>query len=508
MTVPASLMLEDKEIVVESSFTSTDDMQSLAQQTLLPDPRQDTSLPRASGLTNLSLPDAESLIHWLQTVTAVLHSAGTSSDFFQRAAQAMVDLVGLDSGRVMLLRDGQWQEAAHSRGHQRKADDSQWRASARMLARMAEEKRTVWRTPSQLVSSGASLASIQWVVASPILDRAGNVLGALYGDRLQRAGTESGGITRLEAMLTETLAVSVATGLARLAQEEAALKAHVLLEQFFGPDLAQLLETRPDLLEHRDAEVTVLFCDVRHFSRIAERVGPAATVELVRDTLGEMSECVIQHGGGLVDYVGDELMAMWGAPVEQADHAARSCRAALDMLGRLPRLNERWQVRMGEPLEVGIGVNTGPARVGDVGSKLKFKYGPLGNTNNVASRVQGATKFFKTELLVSAATHALLSADFPTRRICRVRVVNIHEPVDLYQVAPPEAEAWPRLRDEYEAALEAFERRDFATAVKTLGRLLGDYPDDGPSLTLMARVMQSRGLSPEHFDPVWELPGK
>src|SRR5262249_49932542 len=149
------------------------------------------------------------------------------------------------------------------------------------------------------------------------------------------------------------------------------------------------------------------------------------TVEWIRHVMEVLSECVLEHGGVVVNYIGDELMAMWGAPKEQPDHALLACRAALDMLARLPLLNERWHPVLREPMGLGVGVNSGKAGVGDIGSKAKFVYGPLGNTVNLASRVQGATKYLKTPLLITGATRATLGEEFAVRRLCDVKVVNI-----------------------------------------------------------------------------------
>src|SRR5439155_2452425 len=122
------------------------------------------------------------------------------------------------------------------------------------------------------------------------------------------------------------------------------------------------------------------------------------------------------------------------APVDQPDHAALACRAALAMLAELPAINSTWQETLGITVGVGVGVNTGPAMVGNTGSSYKFKYGPLGHAVNLASRVEGATKQLKVPILLTGSTRALLGDDFALRRLCKVRVVGIHEPVDLYEL--------------------------------------------------------------------------
>lgn len=280
------------------------------------------------------------------------------------------------------------------------------------------------------------------------------------------------------------------------------------LGQFFTPELARHIVRHPDLLmKGRDVEVTILFCDVRGFSRISERLGPSETVEWLSDVMDLLSDCVIEQQGVLVDYIGDELMAMWGAPDDSPNHAELACRAAVQMLARLPELSDRWEQRVHHSTAVGIGLNTGVARVGNTGSRRKFKYGPLGNSVNLASRVQGATKYLKTNLLVTGSTQKQFGADVTARRLCKVRVVNIDEPVDLYEVLADDEDSL-RLKQRYEEALGYFEAQDFRRAAAVLGNLLVDCPQDGPSLMLMSRVVNMLLNQPAEFDCVWELPGK
>jgi adenylate cyclase len=178
------------------------------------------------------------------------------------------------------------------------------------------------------------------------------------------------------------------------------------------------------------------------------------------------------------------------------------------MMGRLAGLNARWQAELGTPMGLGIGLNTGVAQVGNTGSSRKLKYGPLGHHVNLASRVQGACKYLKSALLITEATRQRLDGSFAVRRLCRVRVVNIAEPVTLFELAHPNQPDWPRLQGGYEKALAEFERGDCRRAAGSLGQLLGAFPDDGPALVLLARAANATIQEAEAFDPVWELPGK
>jgi adenylate cyclase len=453
--------------------------------------------------------DLNDVLSWLQTTMGVLNSAASSSDFFQKAAQAVVDIVGCDTGRVLLFKDGRW-ETAMVRNAPRVTVNLNWNSSDQVLARLLEEKKTFWLSPDTRDEGlSDSLAGLEVVVAAPILDRDGNVLGAIYGDcRADRYGPTKGRITELEARLVELLASGVATGLARLEQEKAAVEAEVRFSQFFTPELASQLAVKKDLLDGRESQVSLLFADIRNFSRLSDHLGAAGTVKLIGDVMGVLSDCVLAHRGVLVDYIGDELIAMWGAPETQPSHATLACRAALDMLGELPKLNIAWRDRLCLPLDLGIGINSGTAWVGNMGSRHKFKYGPLGPVVNLASRVQGATKHLRARMLITEHTHKQLEDGFSTRRVCQVRAVGIEQPVHLFELVVEQTEDWADLKGQYEEALADYEAGEFRKAAQLLGKLLGKYSDDGPALVMCWRVLQTLVEQSGDFDPVWDLPGK
>ena len=315
-------------------------------------------------------------------------------------------------------------------------------------------------------------------------------------------------ISLFEAKLVEVLASGIAAGLARVKEEQAAMAARVQFEQFFTPQLAGQLEHDPQLLEGRDAQITLLFADIRGFSHLSERLGSARTMTWIQDTMGALSECVLECDGVLVDYLGDELMAMWGAPIAQADHADLACRAAQRMIRTLPAINTRWQSELGGPVQLGIGINSGVARVGNTGSPQKFKYGPLGDTVNVASRVQGATKYLGGDCLFTGATLSLLESPPASRRLARVRVVNIQHPIDLYELSSTPPPDWDVRRSRYEEALEALENRNLGAASQLASQLANDFPNDA-ALTALTRRIAEIQLSGNTSDTdIWRLPGK
>jgi adenylate cyclase len=146
--------------------------------------------------------------------------------------------------------------------------------------------------------------------------------------------------------------------------------------------------------------------------------------------------------------------------------------------------------------------------VGNTGSRHKFRYAPLGKTVNLASRVQGATKYFKCRLLVTDATRAQLDDSFATRCLGQVRVVNIGEAVRLHELVEPGAADWPEAKIEYERALEEFESQNFSNAARILGNWRMEHGTDQPALMLLYRSVQFMVEPPTQFDPVWTLQGK
>lgn len=447
-------------------------------------------------------PVAEEMARWFESLIGVQRAAASSLDFFTQTARAVVELIGLDSGLVLLRKNGDWTHVACYPSH----SDPASQYSRSILETVTRERRTFYQ---EIRPMAASLVGVVAVVASPILNEAHQVIGAIYGAR--RGEDRSPEIRPLEAQLTQVLAAAVAAGLARQESEAHAARRRVQFEQFFTPDLAAALDRDRALLEGREREVTVLFADIRGFSGVSERLSARLTCELIREIMEHLTAKIMESAGVVVDYVGDGLLAMWNAPVEQPDHAVRACRAALAMRDGLPDLNRRWEGRLGRAFGLGIGLNSGLALVGNTGSHKKFKYGPLGHSVNLASRIEGATKHLGVGLLISGATHDLLGAAFATRRLCRARLMGIAHEVNLFELYAESASTdWQSRRESYEQALDLYESGKWSEACRTLFPLLetGQETYDLPTLSLLGRAVECLKASPPHFDPVVELKSK
>ena len=433
-------------------------------------------------------PSPEKLAVWFETLIAVQKSASGSFEFFQDTAKAVVNLIGLDRGLVLMIKNGKWMVQA------RFPDDNGYHRefSMSVLGKMVKEKKTFYQSGSVLQSQGESVSGIEAVIASPIFDIAENVVGAIYGVRNKITGA-SIGVAPLEAQIIQILASSVGAGLARQEQEAEAGRLRVQFEQFFSVDLARELQKNPKLLEGHESEITVLFTDIRGFSRISESLNPRETCSLVADVMEELTSCVMAFEGVVVNYSGDGIMAMWNAPAPQSDHAIKACKAALAMVARMPAVQERWKNKVSLPVKVGIGINTGMALCGNTGSKMKFQYGALGHTVNLASRIEGATKVMGVPILISGFTKKLVGSAFATRKLRKIRVIGISEPVDIYQLhAEVSSIEWRSDADIYESALKHYEASEFGPACRDLYPLIANHNEnfDTASLSLMAKSIE------------------
>jgi adenylate cyclase len=221
-----------------------------------------------------------------------------------------------------------------------------------------------------------------------------------------------------------------------LAEERERVRIKKAFQSFVAPEVVNQIIRHPDKLrlggERR--EISILFSDIRGFTTLSETMEPEAIVEVLHGYLNPMSEIVVEHGGTLDKYIGDAIMALFGAPLEQPDHSRRACATALDMVRKLRELDREW-VEQGRPaLKVGIGINSGLVSVGNMGSNRLFDYTAIGDNVNLASRLEGLNKFYGTEILVAGATVQHLDNGFIFREVDLVRVKGKKHPIAIYEI--------------------------------------------------------------------------
>jgi adenylate cyclase len=251
-------------------------------------------------------------------------------------------------------------------------------------------------------------------------------------------------------------------------------------------------------------ELTIMFTDLAGFSTFSERLGPVELTTLLNDYLTEMTDIIMDEGGTLDKYEGDAIIAFWNAPLEQADHAVRACRAALRCQRRLAELREIYEKRTGAALHMRVGLNTGDVVVGNMGSRKRFNYTILGDAANLASRLEGANKAFGTEIMVAESTWRLASETFLGRQLADLRVVGRKTAVAVYELTGFANDAASSAWDFFAAGLTHFRAGDFAAAQKAFEQL----PDDPAAQHYARRCANLCAHPPEAWDGVWSLTEK
>jgi adenylate cyclase len=317
-------------------------------------------------------------------------------------------------------------------------------------------------------------------------------------------GLALGAIYPLGAILLATLG---GTTYQTLTQEREKRKIRDAFRLYLNPEVTEMIARDPARLrlggERR--EITIFFSDIRSFTSISEHLKPEELGELLNEYLGAMTGIVFRREGLLDKYIGDAVMAFWGAPVAMPDHAARCCHAALDMLDALTTLHARWKP-LGLPLlEIGVGINTGEAAVGNFGSAQRFSYTAMGDAVNLGSRLEGLTKQYGARILIAESTRDAIGDEFICREIDRVKVKGRLQAVAVYELlgrrVADAAGTLERRARGFAAALAAYRAQAWEEAIVRLRALGGEFPDDRAVAPFLRRCEQLRDDPP---GPEWE----
>ncbi len=259
-------------------------------------------------------------------------------------------------------------------------------------------------------------------------------------------------------------------------------------------------------------EVSVYFSDIANFTSFSEALEPRRLVRLLNDYLTHMTDLVLEHDGVVDKYIGDAIMAFWGAPVDEPEHARKAVRAALAIRRRCDELREKWQRDFQTLVIARAGVNTGPAIAGHMGSRHKFNFTLIGDTVNLASRLEGANKPYGTTLMVSETCLAATGSEFDARELDLLAVKGKLKPVTVYEVLAEKGRVDPVVREAVELYLEglaAYRAQRFAEAQARFERALVVRPDDGPSKTYVERCVHFlQHPPPPDWDGVWRMKEK
>jgi class 3 adenylate cyclase len=276
-----------------------------------------------------------------------------------------------------------------------------------------------------------------------------------------------------------------------------------------------LIENSDALAGTGDRRVmTVFFCDMKGFTGLSEGMTPAGMVRIVNRYLATMSEPIRRHRGIIDKYIGDAIMAFWGPPFTQAEEQAMlACMAGLEQLAALEsyraELPELMGIKRVPLIDMRIGVATGEAIVGNIGSDVSMSYTVMGDAVNLASRLEGANKAYGTRFLVNARTAQMAGDVFEFREIDQILVDGKQEPEHVFEVAGRRGELSPAQRsllEQFAAGLAAYRKREWAQATSAFTAALDSMPGDAPSKVFLARVKQLEAAPPPaDWNGVWVL---
>jgi adenylate cyclase len=275
-----------------------------------------------------------------------------------------------------------------------------------------------------------------------------------------------------------------------LVEEKEKRKVRSAFGQYLSPEVIRRLLVNPSLVEPRKTEITVMFSDIRGFTTISEKLDAQELALFLNGYLSDMTKIVFNNRGTLDKYIGDAVMAFWGAPYEDSRHAIDACNAALAMMSRVRELQKKWEAEGKPKLDIGIGLNSGVASVGNMGSALRYGYTALGDSVNLSSRLEGLNKDYGTHVLVNESTYAAAKdAGFLFRELDVIRVKGKLEPVTIYELIGKLAEMqqdgasaeYALLLQEFAAARELYLQRKWTESQDAFQSILDRWPTDGPS---------------------------
>src|SRR5579862_239516 len=277
------------------------------------------------------------------------------------------------------------------------------------------------------------MQKVRSALCVPLIGSENKVLGVLYVDNFMSTHRFSEADLDFSIAFAGIAAVAIENGqFSDRIRQQALVRSN--FERFFTPHLAARIANSADAVKLGGDKrpVAVLFSDIRGFTALSEKMDPDRMAKLLTEYFTEMVECVFRHGGTLDKFIGDAVMAQWGAPLGESDDADRSMEAALDMMDALDKLNERWRSESRPELQIGIGLNYGEAFAGNIGSERRLEYTVIGDTVNTASRLCSAAG--PREILISDEFRRALTSPPPLVALPPIELKGKAQPVPVFRV--------------------------------------------------------------------------
>jgi len=284
--------------------------------------------------------------------------------------------------------------------------------------------------------------------------------------------------------------------------------------QYLAPAVVEQLTANPGLLKLGGERkvLTAFFSDVAGFSTISEKLSPEELVDLLNAYLTEMTDIIMKYEGTVDKFEGDAIIAFFGAPVPYDDHARRACLVSIEMQKRLGELRQQWKEEGRPELFMRIGLNTGPMVVGNMGSKTRMDYTMMGDSVNLAARLEGVNKQYGTYTMCSEFTYEQVREFVETRELDLIRVVGKEEPVRIFEILGEKGELREDMREAlplYSEGLTHYRNLRWEEALQSFEKVLEIVKDDGPSLTFFQRcVMFQSKPPPDNWDGVFSMTSK
>lgn len=354
-----------------------------------------------------------------------------------------------------------------------------------------------------LPTLGATTQTLMWLCSSAALV-AGNLYLWSYENTILT-------IAPLMVLTTGLYMINMAYGYFFESRNKAKLSG--LFGQYIPPELVDEMAKDPEAydLEAKREQLTVLFSDVRGFTNISEGLDPKSLSTLMNDLLSPMTRIVHDNGGTIDKYMGDAMMAFWGAPISNDQHASAAVRSGMEMLKELKPLNEKFAAKGWPDVKIGIGLNTGNMNVGNMGSEFRMAYTVLGDSVNLGARVEGLTKEYGVLFIVTEFT-AAEAPEYEYRTLDVVRVKGKDEPVTILEpmgLTEEISESEINERDRYHQALERYKQQEFSDAIAVFEQLNHEYGERFVHQLYIDRCKHFLAEPPEHdWDGVYTFTTK
>lgn len=494
-------------VIGATTFSLTDDQAQVSLEFRPPVTERRFS---ADDLRASPFRHAEQQIEALSRLPDLVASASSEQEMFVQLVSVLISGIPRASAAAIVKCDSSDVEIIHWDASRRK--ENLFQPSERLIREAVETNKNVvhtW-TPDETDAGYTQTGEAAWAFCCPLQSN------ACRGWAIYVAGDASAELTPHDRVEPDKLqddlkfAEIVGTAVSNITEVRLLQRRETSLSHFFSPLVMQAVRHESTaVLEPRETDVSVLFCDLRGFSRKSEQLADnlLALLNRVSESLGIVTHHILQQGGVIGDFHGDASMGFWGWPIDQPDMRTRACRAALDIRAAFANLSQYDNEDFGD-FAIGLGIATGQAVAGRIGTRDQVKVTAFGPVVNIASRLEGLNKVFGSEILVDSPTIQGLSVvdSFDYRRLAIVRPYGMDlTSVEIYQLLPDSHEFGVSYQQTFREGVDAFIAGDWKAAYLSLNSLTGEDP---PRKFLLSVIADAHQTCPNDWNGAIEFTAK